>query len=69
MKTIDRTGQLWESGGFRYLVLKRVSSELDPGFAWLALQLHDYPDPRHDELTACLAEEFFVSQSWWERVA
>ena len=66
---IDRAGQLWESGSLRYLVLKRVSSEMDPGYAWLALQLHDYPDPLYDRLTACLAEEFFTKQEWWERVA
>lgn len=65
----DRSGQLWESGSLRYLVIKCVPSKERPGFAWLALQLHDYPDPLHDCLTACLAEEFFTHQEWWEQVA
>ncbi len=66
----DRAGQLWEHGSLRYLVLERVTRDNDDGYSWLALRMHDHPDPFDNRgLTSLLAEEFFTDQEWWRRVA
>lgn len=37
---MNRTGELWEHLGLRYLVVKRTKS----GTGWHAIRLHDYYD-------------------------